>query len=76
MQYDTYILPIEVKSGKSTSSRSLTLYNADKHPILRIRYSDKDLKLENGSNIEAATKVGEAIAEKAKKATKKTESAE
>ena len=28
---------------------------------------DKDLKLENGSNIEAATKVGEAIAEKAKK---------
>ena len=29
---------------------------------------DKDLKLENGSNIEAATKVGEAIAEKAKKA--------
>ena len=29
---------------------------------------DKDLKIENGSNIEAATKVGEAIAEKAKKA--------
>ncbi len=29
---------------------------------------DKDLKLENGSNIEAATKVGEAIAAKAKKA--------
>ena len=29
---------------------------------------DKDLKLENGSNIEAATKVGEAIAERAKKA--------
>jgi large subunit ribosomal protein L18 len=29
---------------------------------------DKDLKLENGSNIEAATKVGEAVAEKALKA--------
>ncbi len=29
---------------------------------------DKDLKLENGSNIEAATKVGELIAERAKKA--------
>ena len=29
---------------------------------------DKDLKLENGSNMEAATKVGEAIAAKAKKA--------
>ena len=29
---------------------------------------DKDLKIENGSNIEAATKVGEAIAERAKKA--------
>ena len=47
LQYDTYILPVEVKSGKSTSSRSLTLYNADKHPILRIRYSDKDLKLDD-----------------------------
>ena len=47
LQYDTYILPIEVKSGKSTSSRSLTLYNADKHPILRIRYSDKELKLDD-----------------------------
>ena len=46
LQYDTHILPIEVKSGKNTSSRSLTLYNADKHPILRIRYSDKDLKLD------------------------------
>jgi predicted AAA+ superfamily ATPase len=47
LQYDTHILPIEVKSGKSTSSRSLTLYNADKHPILRIRYSDKELKLDD-----------------------------
>lgn len=45
LQYDTHILPIEVKSGKSTSSRSITLYNADKHLVLRIRYSDKDLKL-------------------------------
>ena len=47
LQYDTHILPIEVKSGKSTSSRSLTLYNTDKHPILRIRYSDKELKLDD-----------------------------
>ena len=47
LQYDTHILPIEVKSGKSTSSHSLTLYNADKHPILRIRYSDKELKLDD-----------------------------
>ena len=47
LQYDTHILPIEVKSGKSTSSRSLTLYNAEKHPVLRIRYSDKDLKLDD-----------------------------
>ena len=47
LQYDTHILPIEVKSGKSTSSRSLTLYNAEKHPILRIRYSDKELKLDD-----------------------------
>lgn len=29
---------------------------------------DKDLKLENGSNVEAATKVGELIAKRAKKA--------
>jgi large subunit ribosomal protein L18 len=29
---------------------------------------DKELKLENGSNIEAATKVGELLAERAKKA--------
>lgn len=29
---------------------------------------DKDLKLKNGGNVEAATKVGKAIAEKAKKA--------
>ena len=47
LQYDTHILPIEVKSGKSTSSRSLTLYNAEKQPILRIGYSDKELKLDD-----------------------------
>ena len=29
---------------------------------------DKDLKLENGGNVEAATKVGELLAERAKKA--------
>ena len=29
---------------------------------------DKDLKLENGGNVEAATKVGEVLAKKAKKA--------
>ena len=31
---------------------------------------DKDLKIENGSNVEAAKVVGKAIAEKAKKAKK------
>ena len=36
--------------------------------LLQASSKDKDLKLENGSNVEAATKVGEKIAALAKKA--------
>lgn len=43
IQYDTHIIPIEVKAGKNIGGRSLTLYNDTYHPVLRLRYSSRDL---------------------------------
>ena len=66
-------------SGTSTLPR-LNVYKSNSHiyaqviddvkgvTLVSASSIDKELKLENGSNIEAATKVGELIAKRAKKA--------
>ncbi len=43
LQFENHIIPIEVKSGESTKAKSLALYNAIYNPVLRIRYSMKNL---------------------------------
>lgn len=48
IQYNNELIPIEVKSGESTRGRSLSIYNDRFKPALRIRYSMKNLKLDNG----------------------------
>ncbi|OKZ82200.1 MAG: 50S ribosomal protein L18 [Clostridium sp. CAG_433_25_7] len=46
----------------------LNVFRSAKHITAQIIDDDKDLKIENGGNVEAAKKVGEAIAKKAVKA--------
>lgn len=52
---------------KSNKNISVQIINDElKTTIVSSSSNDKDLKIENGSNIEAAQKVGESIAKKAK----------
>lgn len=44
IQYKNDIIPIEVKSNENVKSRSLTLYNEQYKPKLRIRFSLRNLK--------------------------------
>ena len=44
IQHQTHIIPIEVKSAHSVSSKSLHIYNEKYSPELRIRYSFNNLK--------------------------------
>ena len=48
LQYRDQIVPIEVKSDENTRSRSLTLYRQTYKPVISIRYSMKNLKLDEG----------------------------
>lgn len=48
IQYDNNIIPVEVKSDENVSSKSLTLYYKKYRPIIRLRYSLKNLKLDDG----------------------------
>jgi len=48
VQYGNDIIPIEVKSDKNIKSRSLQLYHQKFNPILRIRYSLKNLSYQDG----------------------------
>jgi predicted AAA+ superfamily ATPase len=48
IQYENTIIPIEVKSDVSITGKSLTLYNSMFNPKIRIRYSLKNLKWDNG----------------------------
>ena len=48
IQYQNKIIPIEVKSDENIKSKSLTIYNQQFKPELRIRYSLKNLHFENG----------------------------
>ncbi|OFX36881.1 MAG: ATPase [Bacteroidetes bacterium GWA2_32_17] len=48
IQYKNDIIPIEVKSDNNVQGKSLTFYNKQFKPSLRIRYSLKNLKHEEG----------------------------
>jgi len=42
------VIPIEVKADENVCSRSLAIYNERYHPPIRIRYSLKNLKADDG----------------------------
>lgn len=48
IQYGNKIIPAEVKSDENIRSRSLTVYHQQFNPPLRIRYSLKNLKRDEG----------------------------
>jgi len=48
IQYKNGIIPVEVKSGSSVTGKSLTLYNKEFQPKIRIRFSLKNLKQDDG----------------------------
>ncbi len=48
IQYDNNIFPAEVKSNENISGKSLTLYYKKYQPFLRLRYSLRNLKSDNG----------------------------
>ncbi len=48
IQHENTIIPIEVKSDTSVTGKSLTLYYKEFQPEIRIRYSLKNLKLDEG----------------------------
>ncbi len=48
IQYQNEIIPIEVKSGESVRSRSLSVYSSKYSPKTKIRYSLKNLSYNNG----------------------------
>ena len=48
IQYKNGIIPVEVKSGSSVTGKSLTLYNKEFQPNVRIRFSLKNLKQDDG----------------------------
>jgi hypothetical protein len=48
LQYENNLIPIEVKSDENIKSRSLQLYHQKYNPIVRIRYSLKNLSYQDG----------------------------
>lgn len=48
IQYQNEIIPIEVKSGESVRSRSLSVYSSKYSPKTKIRFSLKNLSYNNG----------------------------
>ena len=48
VQYENAIIPVEVKSDVSITGKSLTIYNKEFQPEIRIRYSLKNLKYDEG----------------------------
>lgn len=46
IQYKNDIIPVEVKSNENIKSRSLTFYDEQYHPKLRIRFSLRNLKVD------------------------------
>jgi predicted AAA+ superfamily ATPase len=47
IQYENSIIPVEVKSDNSVKGKSLSLYNKEFQPEIRIRYSLKNLKTDD-----------------------------
>lgn len=45
LQYRDKILPIEVKSGESIRSKRLVYYAKQYNPVLKVRYSLKNLEV-------------------------------
>jgi hypothetical protein len=48
VQHENYIIPIEVKSDENIRSKSLSYYRKEFNPKLSIRFSLRNLKLEDG----------------------------
>jgi uncharacterized protein len=48
IQYENAIIPIEVKSDTSITGKSMTLFSKEFQPKIRIRYSFKNLKQDEG----------------------------
>jgi uncharacterized protein len=48
VQHNNEIIPVEVKSDNSVTGKSLTFYNKQHAPKLRVRFSLKNLKLDDG----------------------------
>lgn len=48
IQHENTIIPVEVKSDTSVTGKSLTLYNNEFKPEVRIRYSLRNLKQDDG----------------------------
>jgi predicted AAA+ superfamily ATPase len=48
IQYDNEIIPVEVKSDENILGKSLALFHKKYQPPIRIRYSLKNLRLDNG----------------------------
>jgi predicted AAA+ superfamily ATPase len=46
IQYQNHILPVEVKSDKNRQSKGLAVYEKTYKPLIRIRYSLNNLKLD------------------------------
>jgi hypothetical protein len=48
MQYDSEIVPIEVKSGTNINAKSLKLFRETYSPKISIRFSLRNTRLDNG----------------------------
>lgn len=48
IQHENTIIPVEVKSDENVRSKSLAFYRKEYHPPLSIRFSLRNLKLDNG----------------------------
>ncbi|WP_297338478.1 AAA family ATPase [Algoriphagus sp.] len=48
LQFENSLIPIEVKSAENIRSKSLSVYSQENSPILKVRYSMRNLKLQDG----------------------------
>jgi len=48
LQTSSHIIPVEIKSENRVSGKSLSVYNNKYAPEIRIRFSMKNLHIENG----------------------------
>jgi len=48
IQHENEVIPVEVKSSETVTGKSLTLYHKEYQPNIRIRFSLKNLKFDDG----------------------------